>query len=107
MGRRGLQEVDRAVQEIWLLCLMGVPELGMTVLGAYTSEEKMFEVLRTLPRENPYNMYRVPLDQFLGYWHKGTGKLLDGMGRLDHCHFFPPDEESQSGWSLVDRKRDE
>lgn len=84
---------------VWVVCLCGKrPDLS--ILGVYTTEEAMIEALKPLPRENWYNLYKVPLNQFLGFWHK-DGRLLDGMGRLWHHHLLPPEPENDT-WLYVD-----
>jgi len=84
---------------VWLICLVGRTRFpNLSVLGVYTAKEKLFEAMRSLPRESTYNLYKVPLDQFVGFWDK-NGQLQDGMGRLRHWHLTPPvPEESDEGF---------
>lgn len=86
-------------REAWLLCLVSADRSfpNLSVLGIYTTEEAATSVLRTLPRENRYNLYRAPVDKFFGFFTEG-GELKDGMGQLWHEHFVP----GGTGWELLD-----
>lgn len=88
--------IDR---EVWLLCLVSANRAfpNLSVLGIFTTEEAATSILRTLPRENCYNLYKASIDQFVGFFNK-NGKLQDGMGQLWHEHFVP----EGTGWQLLD-----
>lgn len=76
--------------EVWLLCLISdrgtFPNLS--VLGVFATKERAEQTLRTLPRDNRYNLYRAYIDTFCGFFTKDA-KLKDGMGQLYHEHYEP------------------
>lgn len=84
------------MHEVWLLCLATNKHVfpNLSVIGIYTTRLGAQDILKTLPAQKRYLLYRIPLDQFLGHITK-NGDLQDGMGKFPHEHFEPEDTPSE------------
>lgn len=61
-----------------------------TVVGVFTSRHKAEAVIRTLPRDREYTLYRLPLNTVLT-----TGpSLADQQGIYEHWHYGDLDCET-------------
>ncbi|MBB3111833.1 hypothetical protein FHS18_003901 [Paenibacillus phyllosphaerae] len=63
-------------------------------IGIYTSRELALEELGRLPRDENYQLLRMPLNKSFPYYHKKTGKLV-GMNAIHHEHFHYKDEQDR------------
>ncbi|WP_078410752.1 hypothetical protein [Priestia abyssalis] len=61
-------------------------------VGIYSTHKKAEEELKNLPRDNNYQLLKLPIDSFFGYFNK-SGDLV-GMDAIHHEHFDYRDEEN-------------
>lgn len=54
-------------------------------VGVYSSEKKAKEQLENLPKDNDYQLFRFPINEFFGYFNKK--EELVGMDGVRHWHF--------------------
>jgi hypothetical protein len=59
-------------------------------IGVYTTEMKANEALKILPKDNNYQLFQFPVDEFFGYFNK-KGELV-GMEEVNHSHYHYKDE---------------
>jgi hypothetical protein len=59
-------------------------------IGVYSTEKKAKEQLEKLPKDNNYQLFKFPVDEFFGYFNKN--RELIGMDRVNHWHFDYKDE---------------
>ena len=63
-------------------------------IGVYSTEAKAKEQLKTLSKDNNYQLFKFPIDEFFGYFNK-NGELV-GMDKVNHGHYhFKDDFEGQ------------
>ncbi|WP_438491913.1 hypothetical protein [Paenibacillus sp. IHBB 3054] len=55
-------------------------------IGIYTTREAAIKEIETLPKENNYQLLRMPINNSFAYYHKKSGKLV-GMDGIHHEHF--------------------
>ena len=61
-------------------------------VGIYSSHKKAEQELENLPRNKNYQLLRLPIDNFFGYFNK-NGDLV-GMDAIHHEHYDYVDEEN-------------
>lgn len=59
-------------------------------IGVYTTEMKAKEELHNLPVVNNYQLLKLPVGEFFGYFNK-KGELI-GMDGVNHWHFHNKEE---------------
>lgn len=59
-------------------------------IGVYSTEAKAKEQLEKLPKDNNYQLFKFPVDEFFGYFNK-NGELV-GMDGLNHWNYHYKDE---------------
>ncbi|ALC89135.1 hypothetical protein AM500_04510 [Bacillus sp. FJAT-18017] len=59
-------------------------------VGIYSSEYKAKEELERLPKDNNYQLLKLPMDHFFGYYNK-KGQLV-GMDNIQHWHYHYQDD---------------
>jgi hypothetical protein len=59
-------------------------------IGVYTNEIKAKQELEGLPKDNNYQLFKFPTDQFFGYFNK-KGELV-GMDKVNHWHYYFKDD---------------
>ncbi|WP_308639593.1 hypothetical protein [Paenibacillus silvisoli] len=55
-------------------------------VGMYTTRELAINQLEALPKENNYQLLRMPINKDFAYLHKKSGKIV-GMNAIHHEHF--------------------
>lgn len=55
-------------------------------IGVYSSKEKAEKQIDELPKEQPYQLFEIPIDEFLAEITK-DGKVKSRLGKLQHFHF--------------------
>lgn len=58
----------------------------------YTSRERAIRDIKGLPKDNNYQLLKLPMNRNFAYYHKKTGKLV-GMDSIHHEHFHFKDEK--------------
>lgn len=62
-------------------------------VGLYTSRELAIKQIETMPRDNNYQLFRMPINKDFSYYHKKNGKLI-GMDAIHHEHFNYKDDSN-------------
>lgn len=59
-------------------------------IGVYTTEMKAKQAIQGLPKENNYQLFNFPVDEFFGYFNK-KGELV-GMDKVNHWQYHFKDD---------------
>lgn len=62
-------------------------------VGLYTTRELAINQIETMPRDNNYQLLKMPINKDFSYYHKKNRKLV-GMDAIYHEHFHFKDESS-------------
>lgn len=60
-------------------------------VGIFTTRESALNQIESMPRDNNYQLLRLPINNDFSYYHKKNGKLI-GMDAIHHEHFHFKDE---------------
>lgn len=60
-------------------------------IGVYTSRELAVNEIKDLPRDQNYQLLRMPINHNFAYYHKKSGKLV-GTDAVNHEHFHIKDD---------------
>lgn len=62
-------------------------------VGLYTTRALAINQIEAMPRDNNYQLLRMPIDKDFSYFNKKSGKLV-GMDAIQHEHFHIKDESN-------------
>ncbi|MDT8975749.1 hypothetical protein RQP50_05790 [Paenibacillus sp. chi10] len=62
-------------------------------VGLFTTRELAINQIEAMPRDNNYQLLRMPINKDFSYFHKKSGKLV-GMDAIHHEHFHYKDESN-------------
>ncbi|TVY02146.1 hypothetical protein [Cohnella terricola] len=62
-------------------------------VALYTSRALAISQIEAMPRDNNYQLLRMPINKDFSYFHKKSGKLV-GMDAIHHEHFHYKDESN-------------
>jgi len=62
-------------------------------VGLFTTRELAIIQIEAMPRDNNYQLLRMPINKDFSYFHKKSGKLV-GVDAIHHEHFHYKDESN-------------
>lgn len=63
-------------------------------IGIYTTRELALKDIDVMPKDNNYQLLRMPVNSNFSYYHKKSGKLV-GMDNINHEHFHNRDGSTE------------